>query len=49
MTPRELLIRLRDPDCDCCPFYEECQLTDKCLLLKEAANCIENLIQKGNR
>lgn len=52
MTPQELLVRLRDPDCDCCPLYEKCQsyqTETACLLLEEAANCIENLLQKGNR
>lgn len=49
MTPRELLIRLRDPDCTCCPLYEECQNATDCLLFAEAANCIETLMQKGEQ
>lgn len=48
MSLKELLIRLRDPDCDCCPLYEECQNVDDCLLFLEAADCIETLMQKGN-
>ena len=52
LTPRELIIRLREPYCDCCPIYNECNAneedSDTCLLLAEAADCIETLIQKGN-
>lgn len=50
MTPKELIIRLRDPDCDYCPLYEECHsdpTETTCLLIYEAANCIETLM-KGN-
>ena len=48
MSPRELLIRLRDPDCNACPIYEECQEEENCMLLKEAADCIEHLIKETN-
>lgn len=49
MSPKEIIIRLRDPDCDCCPLYEECQNVNGCLLLVKAADCIEKLLQKGNK
>lgn len=51
MTPKELIIRLRDPDCDCCPFYDECVNSDgevNCVLLEKAADCIETLLKKGS-
>ena len=50
MSPKEIIIRLRNPDCDCCPLYENCYsdpTETTCLLFYEAANCIENLM-KGN-
>lgn len=48
ITPMQLIIRLRNPDCDCCPF--ECNPeTEPCLLFEKAADCIETLLKKGNQ
>lgn len=50
ITPTQLIIRLRNPNCDCCPFGEECydSETTTCLLFEKAAECIETLLKKGN-
>ena len=51
ITPQQLVIMLRDPDCDSCPFWEECielQNEMECIMFKKAADCIENLLKKGN-
>ena len=48
IPPKSLLVLLRNPDCDCCPFYDECVNADgkvNCVLLKKAADCIENLLK----
>lgn len=50
MTPKELVVCLRHRDCDCCPIYNECMenMSENCLLLTKAADCIETLLKKGN-
>ena len=48
IQPKQLIILLRNPNCDCCPF--ECNPeAEMCMLFEKAADCIETLLKKGNQ
>lgn len=53
IAPRQLIVLLRNPDCDCCPFFDECSYCENeeeenCILFAKAADCIDTLLKKGN-